>query len=341
MIAVMKRLIVRLALVLFGITVGSFIGELYLRINPAYKSKYNLFSFKSTDNLSDVYKDIKYRPSAIYGYEFVPNSTPNINSYGLCGPEYSLKKDRGVFRILLIGDSIAAQDGTARFLESRLNTRPIHPGYKYQLWNTGVPSYDLRRYALVLKHKGLAYKPDMVMVFFCYRDLDTNSSFYYRDKEGSLYKYNISLPELTKQYIPNYLLLKYSYLYRFMLFQAESYLSGRGPGIGNPGREDAALTYLAAIKDICVKNKLYLLGVAFPSLKPTADYSALEREHFIILRNVMDALGIDYIDLCGLIPEEKRVGLREKNDDILHPSSEGQDFIADIIYEYIKAHFRE
>ncbi|MDD4909419.1 MAG: hypothetical protein PHR44_01875 [Candidatus Omnitrophica bacterium] len=336
----MKRLTVRLALVLFGIAAGIFICESFLRVNPAYRSKYGLFSFKTSEKLSDIYRDIKYRPSPIYGYEFIPNSAVNVNSYGLCGPEYILKKGRDVFRILLIGDSIAAQDGTARFLESRLNTRPIHPGYKYQLWNTGVPSYDLRRYALVLKHKGLAYKPDMVMVFFCYGDLDIDSSFYCRGKEGAVYRYNISLPELTKQRIPNYLLLKHSYLYRFLIFQAESYLSGKKSSIGNSGREDAALTYLSAIKALCVKNDLYLLGVVFPSLKPAAEYSALEREHFVILRDTMDVLGIDYIDLCGLIPEEKRAAIRERRDDVFHPSSEGQGLIADIIYEYIKVHFK-
>lgn len=92
-----------------------------------------------------------------------------INRLGLRGPEYPYEKPPNVRRLLLLGDSYAwgygvgDEEHLARRLEDRLDN--------WQVINTGVSGWGTDQQLLFLKHEGVRYSPDVVVVaFFLFND---------------------------------------------------------------------------------------------------------------------------------------------------------------------------
>ncbi len=95
-----------------------------------------------------------------------------INSNGLRGPEISVAKPPGVFRIAILGDSFAEgfQVGyEARFsdvMEKALAASCVPQGKRVEVLNFGVSGYGQAREILMLRHRAKAYAPDLVLVLF-------------------------------------------------------------------------------------------------------------------------------------------------------------------------------
>lgn len=315
--------------------------ELFFRINRNFGSRYDFFRYQDNSVMVEsMNRDIKdnyisYRPSATLGYELVPNSSFEINSYGMKSKEYKLEKAKGVYRILLLGDSIAFQNYSAVFLEEKLNNNSnLNKKYKFEIWNAGVPSYDVRRYANYLKYKGMMYNPDMVLIFFWYNDLGINTCVYYKTEKG-LIECDFSIKELCKIYTPNPFLLKHSYLYRFIVMRFETYLLKKKIKRGTDPQEEGGKFYLNEIKELCQKKQIPLLGVLFCYLKPFSEYSVYDKRDYALMKKALGDSNINYIDLYNYLPEGKRYMLRDKKDDETHPSKEGHKIVAEVIYDYL------
>jgi len=128
-----------------------------------------------------------YQKSAntVLRYELKPNTSLNIpghyenvriNSDGFRGPEYSLHKGRGTYRIIMIGDSVTLsrltkwEDSLAQRLEAMLSS--LCPGKKIEVLNMGVEGYNSIQELELLKSKALKYSPDMVILHYCLNDPD-------------------------------------------------------------------------------------------------------------------------------------------------------------------------
>ena len=116
-------------------------------------------------------------------YELLPNlsvryadAEVTTNARGFRGREYSLQKDKNVVRILGLGDSIMFGQGVdgginyLSLLEEKLDRD--YGEKKWEVINTAIPGYNTVMEIEALKEKGLAYKPDIVIVGFCNNDLD-------------------------------------------------------------------------------------------------------------------------------------------------------------------------
>lgn len=96
------------------------------------------------------------------------------NSHGLRDYEYPLAKPADVYRIAVIGDSFAfgygveIEDTFVKQLERIINSRS--GGRKFEVLNFGVDGYCTAEEVEMLKRKGLAYGPDMVIVAFISND---------------------------------------------------------------------------------------------------------------------------------------------------------------------------
>lgn len=335
----MKKLLFKLVAFLLGLGFVLAASELFLRTNPKFGVTYNSFRFKSKDSpllrAMNSYEKGVYRPCALLGYEFVPG-LGRINSHGLVGREYNFFKNSGTYRILLLGDSIAAQNWSREFLEAALNSNSgLSSKYKFEIWNAGVPGYDAHHYALYLKNKGVYYRPDMVMLFLCLNDFDTSVNVYYKNKDG-ITEYTFPNREISKRYPVDPFFMRHSYLYRFAILRIDSYLSGRKIASGVDPREEDGRYFMQEIKAICEKNNIKLFSVVFPYFKPKDKYAPYQREEYRIMCRVLKDLKLDYLDLSGSIPEKDLYGLRENYDDEIHPSREGHRIIAKSIYDYIK-----
>ena len=100
-----------------------------------------------------------------------PNS-PGINSYGIRDREYSIKKPEGVFRIVVIGDSVGygfCNDKEVLDVE-HLFSKQLERGlqgqksFPIEVINLCVSGYDTLQEVEFLYQKGLALKPDLVLV---------------------------------------------------------------------------------------------------------------------------------------------------------------------------------
>lgn len=340
----MKKALSILVLFLMGIVIGVTSVEIFLRINPRFGYIYQ--SFKRLSSKEDVMiepsNSSQLQPSLLLGYENIPNTNKisSINSFGLVGKTYGLKKDKNTFRMLLLGDSIAWQDWSRQYLEKRLNANPeLSSKYKFEIWNTSVPSYDVRRYELYLQNKGLHYKPDMVLIFMFMNDFELNINLYYKDKNNINCAYYSPLQEVSKIYKVNPFLMKHLHIYRFIMLRIETRLSSRQKRKGIDLEEQNGVYYTEKIIEICKKNNLSLLVVIFPYLKPLNEYADYQKHEYKIINSVVKSLVSSYINLYDHIPESDLYNLRDLKQDEIHPSPEGHAVIGEIIYNYLIKNF--
>jgi hypothetical protein len=86
--------------------------------------------------------------------------------------DYPLEKEKGVFRIVSLGDSftegawVATKDNYSELLEDLLNTKVHCPSIaRFEVINLGVEGYDIQYDMERLKRKGLKYNPDLVILW--------------------------------------------------------------------------------------------------------------------------------------------------------------------------------
>jgi lysophospholipase L1-like esterase len=337
----MKKLLFIIVSLFIGIGIALVILESFLRLDQKFGYNYSLCKFKN-ERLKLLDKDnFRYiRPSALLGYEIIPNSKYGLpvasNSYGLIGREYKLSKDKNTFRILLLGDSIAWQDWSRQSLEKELNSHPLfNVKYKFEIWNAGCPSYDVRRYYLYLKHKGLNYKPDMVIIFLFMNDFELNTNVYYKNQAGAT-EYYFPISEISKRICVNPFLMKHAYLYRFIILRLDSYLLSKKKiqGARQPEEENGRY-YLQMIKEICENKKIPLLAVIFPYLKPLDEYKDYQVSQYKVILKVIKDLKINHLNLYEYLYQENLYSLRGRKEDEIHPNVQTHRFIGKLIYDYL------
>src|SRR3989338_9885380 len=106
-----KGVIQNLFLLFISIVTVILAADVFFRLIPDLTGiKQGRWRYSTTDPIgkSGACVDCSFRESTLLGYEHIPGSRAGwINSYGLIGREYKLKKEGGVYRILLLGDSTA------------------------------------------------------------------------------------------------------------------------------------------------------------------------------------------------------------------------------------------
>lgn len=127
----------------------------------------------------DPQPPLMYWPDAIFGWvhpanrDFIyPGNTGSIhvhfNSRGLRDVEHSYEKRRGVYRVLVLGDSftegvdVELMDTFPKKLEKLLNAG----GHQSEVINAGVGGYGSDQEFLFLAREGWKYEPDLVVVAF-------------------------------------------------------------------------------------------------------------------------------------------------------------------------------
>src|SRR5262249_19230144 len=93
-----------------------------------------------------------------------------FNTQGLRGPEVQIPKPPGVFRVLVLGDSVVegAQVGEDQTMTARLRQElePLAGGKRVETVNAGVAGFGTGQQLLFLRREGLAYQPDLIVLVF-------------------------------------------------------------------------------------------------------------------------------------------------------------------------------
>ena len=117
-----------------------------------------------------------------YWYGLAPNHVEDydgahlvVNSHGLRDREIPHAKPKNAFRILSMGDSVTfgwgvPGDRTYSKAMERLLNAAESPDRRFEVINTGCPSFNTWQEYMFLKTEGLKYKPDAVVLLFTDND---------------------------------------------------------------------------------------------------------------------------------------------------------------------------
>ena len=106
-------------------------------------------------------------------YRYTPGQC-GANSQGYRDVEHAVEKPEGVFRIVLIGDSVAegrdvdADSAFGRVLERELNARG--DGRRYEVILLALIGYSTSQEIVVLENEAFRYQPDLILWSYCLND---------------------------------------------------------------------------------------------------------------------------------------------------------------------------
>ena len=270
-----------------------------------------------------------FQGSSVWGVPF------RINAFGFRGPELAPRKPAGVFRVLLLGDSIVMGSGASErdtlpaILEQTLSRR--RPERKFEVINAGVSGYGLPEEYLVLKEDGLALSPDLVVLGFCLNDVP-----------GTVFADLIN-PRRDLAFPGKDFLLAHSALARFFqerynrlglrndFFGLADQLAAP-PGSSLDRRVSAGwLAYrqeLQPLLDLCRQNRLPFLLVAFPHQAQFEDRNHEFRPQHELARMARE-MSFDLLDPAPAFTE--RLDRVYYFGDPVHPSAYGHQLVAEQI----------
>ncbi len=167
----LKNTLLTFCLLFVACLIGFFIAESVVRIflpQSFTTDQFNpLLGWENTPNRSGYHTAECEEPVFI-----------EINSKKMRGKEFDYKKEEGVFRILVLGDSFTAalnvpmEDTSSKLLEALLNSQ--YEEKTIEVINAGVGGYGTNQEFLYLKHELYKYKPDLILVNFFLNDVLDN-----------------------------------------------------------------------------------------------------------------------------------------------------------------------
>ncbi len=275
------------------------------------------------------YREGLIRPSRRFGYELDPRH-PEINAHGFWEPDRPRKNPSGVFRLAVVGDSLAM--GFPRRLEERLNGSP-RLGFPVEILNFATPSYGFVRYEKLLRYKVLKYQPDAVLISVCQNDLEIAAPVVYSSGEGArlIREADISRTRDLRALA----LFRVSALFRLAVVTA---LEPR-PLSEKEQRRTAAEKGLKALRsmgDICRERGIGLWMVSFPRLKSPQTFTRDEISYRDGVRFVTEASGLPHLDLAFFFDPEELTALRDRPEDSLHFSGRGTEVFLDRLSPWVE-----
>ncbi|MEE8453118.1 MAG: SGNH/GDSL hydrolase family protein [Thermoguttaceae bacterium] len=160
--------------------------ECYLRLEELHETEFSASERESLAIRSDVPGlAFVFRPNMTWKRAPHPSTT---NSQGYFDDDHALKKPDGVFRIVVIGDSVA--EGLAvgwrrsfvRGLQRRLNAAPAKT--TYEVVSLARCGYATSQQLVILRNEALQYNPDLIL--WSYVLNDPENPFYHGDFIGTI-----------------------------------------------------------------------------------------------------------------------------------------------------------
>ncbi len=315
---------------------GFFRVRAYISESALYEKKVEFEEILSKYGyLTQEVAGAKVRPSKYEGifFEMIPLESwqylghkVSINSAGFRDKEYAVTKDPHTVRVFGIGDSIMfgqgvhQEDNYLSVLERELNR--LYKGKRWEVINSGVSDYNTWAEVLTLRHKGLKYRPDIVILGMCSNDLDI-----------PVYAMHKGLPD--KRLIDKYFSFRHSFTHMFIRHKLgletldipgikHKYLKNSGSaGVKSAFKELRLLSYLEGFEVIVV-------NLAFDTDVRTKD----------IIR-LANAFGFPVLELSPVIKKYmSNKGIKDYFDSEMtvsdgHPSAIGHQIAADALLDYM------
>ena len=253
--------------------------------------------------------------------------TGKANRLGFRDRDHAVEKPSGVFRIVVLGDSVGLGLNVARredIFPALLETRLREEGWNAEVINLSVTGYNTQQEVATLAAKGLQYEPDLVLVAYTLSDrerLDGNIM------ETLLSAARIGPARIERRANP-YLI--HSALYRFIYYRVFA-RSKTGPTEADSKASAQALAAIsgdtvapsfAALRDLSHKHRFRVLVAIFPYFVNLTKGYEYQAEHASAARDARRN-GFEVLDLLGPMRNCRKTMRKRIQVDSFHPNEVG------------------
>ena len=260
-----------------------------------------------------------------------PHANREINSLGFRDHEYVMQKPAGVFRIIVLGDSVTNGYGVAfgdmytKRLESLLNTHD----QQYEVISLGMDQYSTVQEVALFKEIGLSMSPDLVILAYVLNDPTPDGSindFFRQDQAPSL-----ALAWLVRQ-------CKAVLQVRDRINRREGcrFFDYYSDMHCDADKWAAVSASLRELRELSQQYGFQVLLVVFPLLEDGADASFKNYKWGSIHEQVIEEAnrnGFSSLDLLPYFAQCQPAELKIKLTDKLHPNKLGNQIAATAIFQ--------
>jgi lysophospholipase L1-like esterase len=260
------------------------------------------------------------------------------NRLGFRDVDHDLAKPPGVYRIVVLGDSVAmglhvdrTEDIFPRLLERILN----QSGLKTEVINLAVSGYNTQQEVEMLAARGLAYRPNLVLLAY------TLSSREHID--GDILKSLLDEEQRKREGVSAARLdaspaLVWSALYRLIRFRV---LAAGRPRPPDPQTalamvsQDTVAEYFGVLAGLARKNRFDVLVAVIPRFPHSFEGYRLARQH-AYARRLAEQHGFHVVDLLGAFRRCRELSKVPIELDNFHPSAYGHRCAAEALAGVIR-----
>jgi len=338
----LRQLLVRLGLVVFGLSLVFTVCEIGLRARSFLERQQAIRTADEAPQSWAIY-------DPVLGYRLNP-SYEDTNPDGL--RDHPVTPKRGRFRLLLLGDSVgyygdSIEDTYPGQLEEILNQGPAETSF--DVLNASVRGYTTYQELLYLKHHGLGFAPDLVGLGFVLNDLHQFlHSFSVRD--GQIIQHQMY--SFTEEAVRSVGWRPRSAFLEWLAYKLKlSYATARKHTQGgfafdyradfNTAWKDASWEpirrYLGEFEQLAAENDYEFFVVVFPfGQQYDEEYLREDREYVLKpqarLRAICQQLEIPFLDLYDSLDPKEHLG-----EDGIHLTAAGRRHVAYEIEGFLKA----
>ncbi len=242
------------------------------------------------------------------------------NRLGMRDVDHPLKKGQQ-FRILVLGDSVTSghyidsfEDTFPWLLQEKLRSR----GKSVDVLNFGVNGYNTQQEIELLKDRGLAFSPDLVIVAYCLNDRVRSDGGLLRSLLVMGKNKGLVMPDLGGILNQSHLLRLVLYRYKMKTAITEHYQALF---------EDRVQPYFAELSALSKKHNFKALVAVLPDFRdlgkaaPQGEYPAIEA--------LATEASLPSLQLLPIVQACADRGIRRLNRDLYHPDMAGHDCIAE------------
>jgi lysophospholipase L1-like esterase len=326
-----RRGLIPLVLFSLGATVALLLGEVVVRLFGVAPEIgwIERGRFRLSDNPKIVYEPVPaldYRGEDLDFFDYRGKS----NRLGYRDVDHSIQKEPGVYRVVVLGDSVAAGLGVERNEDTfpwRMAARLRESGRAVEVLNFGVSGYNSGQEVATLESRALEFGPDLVVLAYCLNDGEAP----YRGIVEALTKVREETRLIDRAAAPP--LLGRSALYRFLLFRRPRFLEPAAGAAWTAVRPDSVERALARLELLAERHRFAVLLVVFPRLERLFRYRW--QEHHDWLAAQAEQRGFYYLDLLPAFRECWSKGGQKIARDVWHPTAGGHRCAADAIVRFI------
>ena len=266
-----------------------------------------------------------------------------VNSDNLRGPDRTIRKPPGTWRVAAVGDSFTFGEGVPwrhiwpTRLAENLSSRPDRPPFgdgveRIEVVNLGVSGFNAKEVLVYLRHKALRYDPDVVVYGFFLNDVFEGGQM---DAD--------TLAAYRTVYSPPTGLAAASRLVDWVTFARarrrmdrlteEMYLDSFAGGARSQEWLDTQ-DNLTAMRDVCAERGLPFVVLIFPVLSSLDDGYPFGDVH-AELHAFLDGAGIAWVDMLEPFRERGAEALRVHATD-LHPNEIAHDLAASAVERHLR-----